>query len=133
MHSISRTRSSPRTAPRACDPETVAGRRLANRRRRQFVVSGGYAASDFSLPAKMNVATTPDVVIVAAQPDSTAVPIAMLAPEISRYRFAARDTGSIPRRALFQAAAAAISRLLRVASLPAGQPAPEFNKAHSRQ
>ncbi|MGN8137356.1 hypothetical protein ACTJLC_21900, partial [Paraburkholderia sp. 22099] len=35
------------------------------RRRRQFVVSGGYAASDSSLPAKMNVAT-PDVVIVAA-------------------------------------------------------------------
>ncbi|MDR6496382.1 hypothetical protein J2797_006309, partial [Paraburkholderia terricola] len=32
----------------------------------QFVVSGGYAASDSSLPAKMNVAT-PDVVIVAAQ------------------------------------------------------------------
>ncbi|MGF6759538.1 hypothetical protein P3T16_006972, partial [Paraburkholderia sp. GAS42] len=30
----------------------------------QFVVSGGYAASDSSLPAKMNVGT-PDEIIVA--------------------------------------------------------------------
>jgi hypothetical protein len=37
-----------------------------NRRRRQLVVSGGYAAYDSSLPAKMTAAT-PDKMIVAAQ------------------------------------------------------------------
>jgi hypothetical protein len=36
-----------------------------NRRRRQLVVSGGYAAYDSSLPAKMTAAT-PDKMIVAA-------------------------------------------------------------------
>ncbi|MGF6759569.1 hypothetical protein P3T16_007003, partial [Paraburkholderia sp. GAS42] len=34
----------------------------------QFVVSGGYAASDSSLPAKMNVGT-PDEIIVAPHGD----------------------------------------------------------------